>query len=54
METPDREEEFFDYDPFWDEEDEVEKRKMMDEGDFWEAYDEAFKPYFGDFSGNNK
>ena len=47
-------EEFFDYDEFLTEEEEEERRIILEETDFWEAYDEALKPYFGGCGGNGK
>ena len=47
-------EEFFDYDEFLTEEEEEERRIILEETDFWDAYDEAFKPYCGGCSGSDK
>ena len=47
-------EEYIDYDEFLTEEEEEERRIILEETDFWEAYDEALKPYCGGCGGNDK
>ena len=47
-------EEYVDYDEFLDDDEKEERRIILEETDFWEAYDEALKPYYGGCGGNDK